>query len=73
MKIIFWGIGVRLNVVLQMIRTLSEEVEIVGFTDNDSSKWGGDCYPPSEILKKEFDKIIIMSDEFYDEIKRDIM
>jgi len=73
MKVIFWGVGVRLNTVLQMIGTLSEEIELVGFTDSDSSKWEGDCYSPKEILKKEFDKIIIMSDEFYDEIKQDIM
>ncbi len=73
MKIVFWGVGERLQYVLQAIKILPKEMEIVGFTDSDSSKWGGNCCSPNEILKKEFDKIIIASDNYYHEIKRDIV
>ncbi|NBJ92494.1 FkbM family methyltransferase [Parablautia muri] len=74
LKVVLWGVGWQLqNTLNTIIHILPANLKIVGFVDNNPSKWEGACYSPGEILKKDFDKIIIMSDDYYDEIRKDML
>ena len=75
MNIIFWGTGYEAEHTLNLntIKQLSNNINILGFVDNDKTKWGGKLYgytiiEPSRINNMIFDSIIILSTRYYEEI-----
>lgn len=77
MRIIIWGVGDFACKICSNMKVNSVNVEIVGFCDNNSDKWGEfygkKVYAPYELSRVNYDKIIILSNLYYDEIRKDIM
>lgn len=77
MKIIFWGSG---NVAQRFIKrheAFVKIVEVVGVTDSNEDKWHSyfenyNIFPPSVLLKQEYDYILILS-SYFDEIKDNLL
>ncbi len=78
-KIIIGGSGKRTEDILKQITSYPENVEILGIIDNDSEQWGKikkyGCnkelvvYSPNILQEIKFDKLVVMSDSQYEEIK----
>ncbi len=77
MKILLFGTGCYAKRIYSMIKNHSLEVDIVGFCDNNSDNWGElygkKVYAPYEVSGLEVDKIIIMSNMYYNQIKDDLI
>lgn len=78
-KYIIWGTGKYAANRLKKIKLAEKKinVEIVGFIDNDKKKWntyfdGIKIYPPSDILKIEFDYLDIWVIDGADKIRKQI-
>lgn len=71
-NIILFGVGGFAKKIYSMIEHCHPGVDIIGFSDNNSDNWGEwlgkKVYAPSE-LHGGVDKIIILSEFFYEEIK----
>lgn len=75
-----FGTGKMTENILNLIGEIPKSIELLGFIDNDSRKWkasreGGKTpvYPPTELNNYDFDKLIIMSDIYFDTIKNDMI
>lgn len=77
MKILLFGTGNFAQQVYGKIKKLPDEVETLGFIDNNASRWGDffgkKCFPPSILKDIMYDKIIILSINYYEEIKMDLI
>ncbi len=78
MRIFLFGTGVMANDILGRINKIPSCVEILGFIDNNSDKWketfwGKTIYSPKQLLKEDFDKLIVMSDIYFNTIKEDLI
>ncbi|MCI9141230.1 MAG: FkbM family methyltransferase [Lachnospiraceae bacterium] len=78
MRIFLFGTGAVANDILMRIDKIPTDIEILGFIDNDSQKWGKifwgkTVYAPNKLLDTEFDQIIVMSDIFFNMIKKDLI
>lgn len=76
MKVILFGTGNYAKNIYSRIRNGHTEIDIMGFGDNNSDNWanewfGKKVYAPYEM--KEADKIIILSDLYYEQIKNDLI
>lgn len=76
MKIVFWGSGhiAEYTLKLDMLKKLPQDVEVLGFADNDKAKWGKNIgeytiLSPGQVKELSVDKIIILSDEHFEEIR----
>lgn len=76
MKIVFWGTGhmAERTLGMDLLKTIPNDMQILGFADNDKEKWGGkigkyNIFSPYQIKEMEFEYIIILSDEHYEEIR----
>lgn len=73
-KVVLWGIGVLYNKMLNTFRYLEREnqIEIVGVTASEIPEYKSiDGYPiiaKEKITSLEYDYVIILSDDFFDEI-----
>lgn len=77
-KVIFWGTGHIAREFYRAHDKLQQFFYIVGFTDNDSEKWGSvfegfSVIKPGLLLEYSFDYIVVLSSVYYDEIKRGII
>lgn len=76
-KIFIFGIGYMTESILDLIAKIPEGIEFVGFIDNDSEKWGEfrgkPVYSPGRLKELEFDKLIILSDIYFETIKDDLI
>lgn len=77
-KVFFFGTGTTSESILSQINKMPENMDILGFLDNDSSQWGRvifgmPVYSPQKIHEVEFDKLIIMSDDYYEDIKESLI
>lgn len=78
-KVFLLGVGKKAENILNQIQSYPENLEILGIIDNDSDQWGSVknfvkgrkliVYSPKVLQDLEFDKLIIMSDIRYEEIK----
>lgn len=75
MNIIFWGTGNEAEHILNLdiLEELPNKIHILGFADNDKTKWGRNFYKklifsPNQINEMNFDFIIILSAKYYSEI-----
>lgn len=78
MKIFMFGTGNTAESILNRIPEIPKNIEIIGFVDNDSDKWGGNfwgkpIYSPQRMREVEFEKVIIMSDIYLDIIKESLI
>ena len=77
MKLVFFGVGVSTREILSQIKNFSASMNILGFIDNDSERWGsfmGRTVQSPQVLKKiEFDYVIILSDLYYEEMKENLI
>lgn len=67
MKVLVFGAGKNAG---KALFCLKEDVEVVGFLDNDATKWGNDCegieiISPAEGIQKSFDYIVISVERGY--------
>jgi len=70
-KLILFGAGFMYQKITENYE-FPENYEITAVSDNDSAKWGKEfggakCVPPSEIRNIEFDKVIIMASNLFEE------
>lgn len=76
-SVFLFGTGDIANNILKKVNVFPENIEILGFIDNDSKKWGEfwgkRVYSPSILLEKSYDKLIIMSDVYFDAIKENLV
>lgn len=76
-KIIIFGLGKRFEYL--KFRMLSDDKNIVAYCDNDANKIGTiidnkyKVISPKELNKYEYDKILITSDLYYEEIRNDLI
>lgn len=77
MKIVLFGTGDYAKNIYPMIENNHLGVDIVGFCDSNSDNWGElfgkKVYAPYELASLDMDKIIILSQVYYDEIKNDLL
>lgn len=76
-KVFLFGTGNMADNILRQVNNFSKNIEILGFIDNDSKKWGEfwgrSVYPPSILLENSYDILIIMSDVYFDTIKDNLV
>ncbi|MCI8785734.1 MAG: FkbM family methyltransferase [Eubacterium sp.] len=78
-KIFLFGVGKKAENILNQIELNTQDIKLLGFIDNDFKLWGGvkkfgkigelQIYSPQILQHAEFDKLIIMSDVYYEEIR----
>jgi len=77
MKIILFGTGNFAEQTYGKINKMPDGIELLGFTDNDMTRWGEvwgkPCFPPSALKDIEYDKIIILSMSYYEEIRNNLV
>lgn len=77
MKVILFGTGNHAETIYSKIKYHQLGIDIVGFCDNNSDNWGEwlgkRVYAPYELLSVEIDKIIVLSNRYYDEIRDDLI
>lgn len=76
-KIILWGTGKIGQTVLSHISDFDDICKIIAVIDSDNNKWGKSIFSfvvqtPSILLELNFDKIVISSSQYYEEIKKQI-
>ena len=77
-KVLLWGAG---NTVKEMLRNIScfqDCISIIGIADNDERKWGTTIdgirvTSFQEVLHTSFDKIVIASGIYFDEIRKNLI
>lgn len=74
-NIIIWGTGEAASVIAPDTELYSKNINVLGFADSDSKKWGEmfrgkRIFSPFEVTKMQFDSIVISSEKYYDEIER---
>lgn len=77
-KIVLWGTGRFAKEILSNSCFFENEIQICCIVDNDFSKWGTIFYEkevmqPSYLKDIQFDKIVIASEIFFDEIQNTII
>lgn len=77
-KVVLWGAGKLLRDILHNRCFFEDYVEIVCITDSSNETWGKvlagvEILPPKCILQMQYDKIVISSDKFFNEIKEYIV
>lgn len=77
-KIVLWGSGWRAENFIRFQNDFKEDCTIVSVFDNDSKRWGkklGQCtiQPPQFLKYTEYDKIVITTQLYFDEIKEQLM
>lgn len=77
MKIFLFGTGYIANNILKKIPRIPQNIKILGFIDNDSTKWGGQFYgkpvcSPQKLKESDFDDLIILSDVYFEAIKEEL-
>lgn len=71
MKVVIFGVGARSG---ELIRRLqATEIEVIAYSDNNQDKWGEsiegiEIIRPEQLVLLDFDKIIISTDIYYNEI-----
>lgn len=78
MRFFLFGVGNIAKSMLNKIPMIPESIEILGFIDNDSDKWGKEffgkkIYSPQRLKEVEFDSIVILSDLYYEIIKGNLI
>lgn len=78
MRVFFWGTGGMAETLLDAIGIIPSNIKILGFVDNDSRKWGKifkgkKIFSPNEMCSVEFDFIIIVSDIYFEAIKKNLV
>lgn len=77
MRLLIFGTGMITSDTLGQIGRMPESVEIAGFLDNDPHRWGDfmgkKVFSPCALQQMEYDKIIIMPDSYYEEIKENLV
>lgn len=77
MKLILFGTGNFAEQTYGKIKKLPKGVEIIGFTDNNADKWGTflgtACFSPNKLASIRYDKIIVLSVNYYEEIKANLI
>lgn len=77
-KIVLWGSGWQAENILRVQNYFKEDCLIVSVFDNNPKRWGkklGQCtiQPPKCLKHTEYDKIMIATDLYFDEIKEQLM
>lgn len=76
MRVAFFGVGRVAKIILNQIN-MPSGIEHIGFVDNDSDKWGSfmgkPVYSPRKICEIGFDKLIILTDDYYETIKSNLI
>lgn len=78
MKIFLFGTGHMAEELLNRIVDLPKNIEVLGFIDNDCRKWekefyGKLVYSPRIVQEVEVDKIIVLSDVYFETIKENLL
>ena len=77
-KIVLWGSGEYAEKVIRFQNNFKEDCPIVSVFDNNPKRWGkqlGQCMiqPPECLKDTEYDKIVIASELYFDEIKEQLI
>ncbi len=77
-KIILWGMGKIADDFFKEIKLFEEEIKVIAVTDSNQQKWGTEIggfivISPQEACVLKFDKIIVTSTMYFDEIKNRIL
>ncbi len=76
-KYYIWGTGFRAIQINQLYAVQLKQIEIIGYIDNNSSKWGGVFYGNNifspDILNDDRESYIIIANMFSDEIIKQII
>lgn len=76
MRLLIFGTGKITKDTLGQIDHLPSQTEIVGFVDNDSKRWGSfmgkTVFSPNELKNIGYDKLIVMPDRYYNDIKENL-
>lgn len=77
MKIILFGAGEFARQTYGRVEKMPDDIEVLGFVDNDAARWGEflgkPCFSPGRLKDMEYDKLIILPYMYYEDIKRDLM
>lgn len=78
MKIFLFGAGYMAETLIEQIGVIPENIEVVGLSDNNSDKWnkylyGKPVYSPQRMKEFTFDKLVIMSDIYFQAIKENLI
>lgn len=78
MRVFFFGTGDMAESLLDIIENIPPSVNILGYIDNDSRKWGSTfkgkrVYSPNIVNDLVFDSIIIISDIYFEVIKENLV
>lgn len=77
-KIVLWGSGEQAEKVIRFRNDFKEYCSIVSVFDNDPKRWGkqfGQCaiQPPDSLKDTEYDKIVISTKLYFNEIKKQLI
>lgn len=77
-RIVLWGSGKRAKAILKNYCYLEDMFQLVGIVDNNEKMWDRlfENYAvlnPKQIHELKFDKVIISTDEYYDEIENQLV
>lgn len=76
MKIVLFGAGEFTRQTYGRVEKMPDSIEILGFVDNDASRWGEflgkPCFSPGQLKNMKYDKLIIMPYMYYEDIKKDL-
>lgn len=78
MRVFFFGTGKLADFLLNTIGKIPPAIEVLGYIDNDSRKWGETfkgklIYSPNVVDRVTFDAIIIISDIYFEAIKENLI
>lgn len=78
MKLFLFGTGYIAQDTLRKIPQIPQNIEILGFIDNDLNKSGKkfhgiQVYTPLILQEADFDELIILSDNYFEDIKEDLI
>lgn len=73
-KIVLYGMGVKAQEIIDNYDLINDMFDIIGLVDSDSAKWGTHLngyvvLSPEQIYELKFDKIVISTSRYFDEIK----
>lgn len=77
-KIVLWGSGERAEEIIHYLNNSKEFCQIMGVFDNNSKRWGKQLgqytiQPPESLKDVEYDKIIIATVLYFDEVKEQLV
>lgn len=77
MRIFFFGTGNMARLTLEQVGAIPENIEILGFIDNNPEKWGEflgkKVFSPAKLRETDFDVVVVMSDIYFQSIKDDLI